>query len=257
MKRRAILIFNDGGPGNYLPGVKIDKNNYLGFLRSAEGGAWEDNEITVYDNDCTKFSLLNYIKTHRCAAESVGYWLIIFSGHGYSTATGEIFLELSPNNDCSIEEIKKATDCSRRLLIADSCRSVIHLIQDSLTRERRLFSSTTAEVDYRTRCRELYMKQLKEVFSNTFNAAYAAEFGQSAKDDDSTGGYYSSELLKAAKTAIVKAKDNNRYVDSVVVFKTLHDEARNAVIRRSSGSQNPSSEGSYLETIPFVVVPKA
>ena len=65
MKRRAILIFNDGGPSNYLPGVKVDKANYLKFLKSPEGGAWEDSEIKVYDNDCSKELLLAYINAFR------------------------------------------------------------------------------------------------------------------------------------------------------------------------------------------------
>lgn len=42
MIRKAILFFNDGGLENYLPGVSIDKSNYLDFLESPEGGAWDD-----------------------------------------------------------------------------------------------------------------------------------------------------------------------------------------------------------------------
>ena len=53
MKRKVILIFNDGGPGNYLPGIKIDKENYLNFLTSPEGGGWKEDEIMIYHNNCT------------------------------------------------------------------------------------------------------------------------------------------------------------------------------------------------------------
>lgn len=34
-EKKVILIFNDGGPSNYLPGVKVDKVNYLQFFLSS------------------------------------------------------------------------------------------------------------------------------------------------------------------------------------------------------------------------------
>lgn len=65
MKRKAILIFNDGGPENYLPGVSIDKSNYLNFLKSPEGGAWDDSEICVKDNSGLPAKFCgSYPKTH-------------------------------------------------------------------------------------------------------------------------------------------------------------------------------------------------
>lgn len=255
MKRRAILIFNDGGPSNYLPGVKVDKANYLNFLKSAEGGAWGNNEIQIYDNDCSKELLLNNIDFYR-KTEQTEYWLIIFSGHGYTNDQDEIILELSPGRECSVNEIKKATDYSRRFLIADSCRSVIHAITDSLRRERKLFSDVSAGYAYRTRCLELYMNQLEKVYKDSFNAAYAAEYNQCA-NDDTTGGFYSYELLKAANAMIEGRKASYRVDDFVVPFARTHEIARERVIVKSSGTQVPTTEGYWLDTIPFVVVPKS
>lgn len=256
MKRRAILIFNDGGPSNYLSGVKVDKTNYLKFLKSAEGGDWEDSEIMVYDNDCNKDLLLAYINAFRLA-EKTEYWLIIFSGHGYTNDQDETILELSPGRECSVNEIKKATNCSRRLLIADSCRLVIRTITDSLKRERKLFSNVSVGYTYRARCRELYMNQLEKVYKDSFNAAYAAEYNQCANDDDVTGGYYSFELLNAASTMIEGRKAAYHVDDFVVSFGKIHKIAREAVIVKSNGTQVPSTEGYWLDTIPFVVVPRS
>ena len=250
------MILNDGGPSNYLPGVKVDKVNYLNFLKSAEGGAWEENEIRVYDNDCSRELLLNYIDFYR-KAEQTEYWLIIFSGHGYTNSQNETILELSPGKECSVNEIKKATNCSRRLLIADSCRLVIQAITDSLKRERKLFSDVSAGYNYRTRCRELYMNQLEKVYKDSFNAAYAAEYNQCANDDDATGGYYSFELLKAAKTMIEGRKSSYSVDDWIVPFENIHKIARDAVIIKSNGTQVPTTEGLWLDTIPFVVVPRS
>lgn len=256
MKRRAILIFNDGGPSNYLPGVKLDKANYLNFLKSDEGGAWEENEIKVFDNNCSRELLLNYIDFWR-RIEQTAYWLIIFSGHGYTNDKNEAILELSSSKECSVNEIKNATDNTRRLLIADSCRSVIHSITDSLKRERKLFSEKATADSHRERCRALYMDQLENVYKDSFNAAYAAEYDQCANDDDTTGGYYSYELLKAANTMIEDRKASYRIDDWVVPFENFHKVAREAVIAKSSGSQMPTTEGLWLDTIPFVVIPRS
>ena len=60
MKRKLILIFNDGGPGNYLPGVKIDKENYYtdyGYVDSyTEGGVLEALSA-YYGNDLMEINL--------------------------------------------------------------------------------------------------------------------------------------------------------------------------------------------------------
>ena len=255
MKRRAILIFNDGGPSNYLPGVKVDKANYLNFLKSAEGGAWEDSEIKVYDNDCNKDLLLAYINLFRFS-EQTGYWLIVFSGHGYVNSQNETMLELSPGNECSIEVIKKATVNSRRLIIADSCRLVIRIITESFKRGLKLFSNTSSSDAYRARCRALYVNQLEKVYIDSFNAAYAAEYNQCANDDDITGGYYSGELLKAASTLIVNRKSSYRADDYVVSFGVIHRIAKESVKTKSNGKQVPTTQGYGIDTIPFVVVPK-
>lgn len=256
MKRRAILIFNDGGPSNYLPGVKIDKVNFCNFLKTPEGGAWEDGEITVYNNDCNKNSLLQYINFYRFM-EQTGYWLIIFSGHGYVNGNGQTILELSPGEGCAVDEIKKATRNARCLLIADSCRSVIHTITDSLREERKLFANMSASNNtYRQRCKDLYLNQLEKVDRDSFCVAYAASFNQCATDDDTTGGYYSSELLRAASTIIEGCKASYQTNDFVASFEKIHMKAKQAVISKSSGTQVPNTEGYWINTIPFVVVPR-
>ena len=257
MQRKAILIFNDGGVGNYLPGVEKDREGYLSFLKSPEGGAWDDDEMRIFNNDCTKAILLNYISFWKnLSKDNIGYWLIIFSGHGYATEDGQTVLELSPGNDCSIEDIKIATDGSRRLLIADSCRSVLTEAQDSLKRELKLFSAAQPGDAYAKRCKDLYMRNLEDVFYNTFNATYAAALNQVANDNDAIGGYYSHELLKAAKSIITSIKTSRLYSDHMASIKDVHRIASAEVNKRSGGEQTPVATGLYLDKIPFIVVPK-
>lgn len=65
MSRKLILITNDGGRGNYLPGVVSDAQNYLAFFHLPEGGLWSDDEIKVYRNTCTHPVLSSYILQER------------------------------------------------------------------------------------------------------------------------------------------------------------------------------------------------
>lgn len=257
MQRKAILIFNDGGVGNFLPGVEKDREGYISFLKSPEGGAWADEEMHVFNNDCTKLILLNYISFWKNSSKNdIKYWLIIFSGHGYATADGQTMLELSPGDDCSVEDIKKATDGSRRLLIADSCRCVLTKTQDSLKRELKLFSAAQSGDTYAKRCKDLYMNKLADVFYNTFNATYAAAFNQAANDNDAMGGYYTYELLNAAKSTITVVKAVSLYSDYMASIKQVHEIATAEVNKRSGSRQTPVTSGLYLDKIPFIVVPK-
>lgn len=101
------------------------------------------------------------------------------------------------------------------------------------------------------------MDQLENVYKDSFNVAYAAEYDQCANDDDTAGGYYSYELLKAANTMIEDCKASYRIDDWVVPFENFRKVAREAVIAKSSGSQMSTIKGFWLDTIPFVVIPRS
>ena len=51
MRRKLYLIISDGGGNTPLRGVHIDKDNFLNFFKSPEGGAWKDDEILVFENN--------------------------------------------------------------------------------------------------------------------------------------------------------------------------------------------------------------
>ena len=51
MRRKLYLIISDGGGNAPLRGVHIDKDNFLNFFKSPEGGAWKDDEISVFDKN--------------------------------------------------------------------------------------------------------------------------------------------------------------------------------------------------------------
>lgn len=255
MKRKLILIFNDGGPGNYLPGVKIDKENYFNFLTSPEGGAWRNDEIMIYHNNCTKGALECYIKTYKCDRNKPDYWLLIFCGHGYTNCNNKTILELSPGHECFIEDIKNSLDNSLCLFIVDCCRVSIHRIAESHIKKANFFSYQNQTDDYIEKCRKLYNDELEKVSQNRFNIIYSTSINQCAQEDDMNGGYYSHELLSISDERIRQCKIRQRKSDSILYIQELHDDVRSKVIEKSDNIQIPTCEGVSLGEIPFIVVP--
>ncbi|UKI44442.1 MAG: hypothetical protein L6U16_02375 [Porphyromonadaceae bacterium] len=80
MVRKLLLIISDGGGNSPLRGVHIDKENFLNFFKSPEGGAWKDEEINVF---LTRITFdLQILKATDLAArldkQPVDFYLIVF-----------------------------------------------------------------------------------------------------------------------------------------------------------------------------------
>lgn len=259
MNRRLILIFNDGGKTNHLKGVSIDKAALIEHFTSAEGGAWEKSEMKVFFDDCTKQKLEQHINFWRNAG-NIDYWVIVFSGHGYATDT-DTYLELSSGNDCGVKAIKQMLNYNKCLLIADSCRVLVNeAVENLAVRRERLFSSITDSSVYRKKCKDLYDKAWNFVYSGSFNAGFAASLGQAANDDDQKGGYYIEGIINAANSSVNSTRvfyGTSCSPDEIVPFSAIHNAASKHVMTKSYGSQQPTTMGSSLESIPFVVTPNA
>lgn len=259
INRQLILIFNDGGKNNHLNGVSIDKEALIEHFTSAEGGAWDESEMKVFFNNCTKQMLELYIGFKR-NTNRIDYWLIVFSGHGYATDT-DTYLELSPGNDCGIKAIKQMLNSYKCLVIADSCRVLINEAVENLAVNReRLFFSITDSSAYRKKCKDMYDKAWDTVWPGSFNAGFAASLGQAANDDDQKGGYYIEGILNEANRQVNANRVNYRTSSSlnkIIPFSDIHNAASKHVMDKSFGSQQPTSMGFSLDKIPFVVLPNA
>ena len=257
INRQLILIFNDGGETKNLKGVTIDKEALIEHFTSAEGGAWDESEMKVFFNDCTKQMLELYIRVQRIT-NRIDYWLIVFSGHGYATDT-DTYLELSPGNDCGIKAIKQMLNSYKCLVIADSCRVLINeAVENSAEKRERLFSSTTESTEYRKICKEMYDKAWDSVLSGSFNAGFAASLGQAANDDDQKGGYYIEGILNAANSHVNATRviyGTSSCPNEIIPFSDIHNAASKHVMDKSYGSQQPTTIGSSINKIPFVVMP--
>ena len=263
MNRKLLIITNDGGKEDYLPGVEHDKDRFKNFFRSCYGGAWEENEIKCpLTNSMTREVLLQYFKLVEEQAH-VDYWLIVFCGHGGADGQGRTYLQLAPNDKpIYINEIENALAKSRLLLIADSCRSLPMMESGGSIPRTIMFSDSTDMSAYRDRCRKMYNNKITSTPSNLHTIGYAAQLGQYANElENGGGGQYSQALLDCAKRQIdmaINHRDDEDYGfnGEIASFSYVHDCAKNKVNYRTNGKQIPQISTPRTAQLPFWVVAK-
>lgn len=256
MKRKLFLVLNYGSIDNRLPNVKADKENYLRFFRSAEGGAWDDNEIQINENNFDFSAFKQEIRIQQQIQTPYEYIVFIFCGHGYSDMNGERWIEVRPEDTAdacvSLSQIRAACYHTRTLFIADSCLA----IPIGLENERRycaIMDSYHREGGYRLRCKELYNELVKMTSEYIFTAGFAVSLGETAGDNE-RGGYYSQTLLDTAREYINLLKENPKA--NHVSFSSIHELAAAAVELNTQEKQHPSIEMDRSPyQLPFIVVP--
>lgn len=259
MNRKLVIIGNTGAKDHYVDSVNYDIENYKRYFLSANGGAW-NSETEILSPHVNTFSW-NDLDIHMRVCEMtehVDIWVIVFTGHGWADVN-DTYLEpkpgTSPEQDIPISWIKNMTRGSRCLLIADSCRSVLPIVEGIETRERT-FSFSDGDTDaYREACRRLYDNTLSDVPVGTFCAGYACAFKQTAGNVfGDRGGLYSDALIKTAAAEIHDIRDNNSN-EHVISFSYIHSVARRIVIDATQGAQVPEIEHNRARQIPFCVIP--
>lgn len=115
MERIALLF----GNRNRLNGTKKDMIDFMTFLKSPNGGAWNDTEIKGYVDAPSSLILseLNSIRNH-----GYDYAIIYFTGHG-GVKEGTI-LEINPSNEI-IKESELLGLAPKQITILDCCRSYV------------------------------------------------------------------------------------------------------------------------------------
>lgn len=248
------MILNDGGRGNYLPGVETDARNYLEFFHLPEGGLWRDDEIHTFRNNCTSMILNSYILQQR--HERLQYVVIVFCGHGYADRN-MTFFELSPGHDASLQQMREMVRETRCLMIADSCRVTV-LAEGGRIPAVRMFSEDNSEEAYRNECFRLYDESFRGLFRGHFTIGMAASIGQSAGEDEN-GGYYSKMLLTKARDMITTKKvsrHNTQNYEPIAKFPLVHSLVRDSFARYTQITQIPDIQAPRGLQAPFVVVPR-
>ena len=142
MNRKLVLIISDGGGNTPLRGVHIDKDNYLNFFKSPEGGAWKDEEIKVFDNnDFDKEWIHSISLVGRLEHHPIDYFLIVYCGHGFTDQYRNIHFQVRTDCDLKLDDMLEVVGQTRCLVIADSCRAVYRLDEGGRIGDMRLFST--------------------------------------------------------------------------------------------------------------------
>ena len=256
MNRHLFLIINDGGIHNRLPNIMKDRDNYLDFFTSPEGGAWDDDEIEIYENDFDFNEFRDYIISQQQSYRPYDYLLIVFCGHGFSH-NGERYIEIRPDESfITVSQIKDVCRNTRTLFISDACLGNVSSLNECTgINGVQTFSYTD---EYRMRCRQLYNGAVMLTPKNSFTAAFAVSMGEEAGEDDN-GGIYSQNLLSVAREVIKELKTNPIYAkDDYASFSAIHQIAAQRVRIMTNEDQHPMIEmkRSYHQ-LPFVVVAKS
>jgi uncharacterized protein len=224
MTRKAIMI---GSPGpknsaNYLKGVNADLHHIKRFLKSPNGGSWEDHEIEDL-SDCTLENLMDIIQEIN-----TDYLLVYFSGHGHQDLK-ETIIALKTTETISITNLISFIKASKALIIIDTCRKGIHDEYESFTGPDYLsFKSTLNQPN----TREKFMNILAESHDG-IAIAYACSVGEISNDTE-LGGHYTYSLLRVSLEWFEMCKS-----ESVLFIHEANDLAHQDLKFTTHSKQNP------------------
>ena len=262
MRRKLYLIISDGGGNTPLRGVHIDKDNFLNFFKSPEGGAWKDDEILVFENNNFDLDFLRINDLNaRVEEKPIDFYLIVYCGHGFTDQHKQINFEVRPDNYLNLNDLLGAVAQSRCLVIADSCRAIYHLQEGGRIADLRMFSTSEVARNsvYADLCRKMYNDMIEATPSTMQVVYFSNSYGETADENSRNGGVYSHELLAAAKRQIIefRALQQHNCNSYYATIDEIHAEAAGMVVNKTHSRQHPDI---YLNSrsrarLPFVVVP--
>jgi len=219
LSRRALIIL---APEDDIPGVKIDGTNWISHLRSPEGGAWLESEIQSVQNpnNLRLGALLEWINV-------ADYTFIAFSGHGSARSETETVLYINDKPALTSKDL--ITKAGRQSLVLDCCRKLPvrkYAADAQLARTIKMESYKDPSL-----ARLLFNQHLGKC--DPFRVRlHGCALNQSSGDSDAFGGYYTSALIRAARSAVR---------GEILGMREAHMSARQAVIQREP-SQTPTGE---------------
>ena len=233
---------------DYLPGVKVDLENYSQFLKSNYGGAWEANEISIMDTP--KKSVLEAV---LMLSRTADYVFITFSGHGeHLTGKGinETKICLNAEEDIAVYELNPRN--KRHSVIIDACRTVRTITE---TKEKRALANQFSGAPYtvRSKCRELFDGAVAASEEGR-TVMYSCDINQIANEKTGGGGVFSEELVNSARGwAVNKAVEAWRNVADVLKMDEAFKYASAATYKLSAPQKPIYEPGRRHVHLPFAV----
>lgn len=262
MRRKLYLIISDGGGNTPLRGVHIDKDNFLNFFKSPEGGAWRDDEILVFENNNFDLDIPRIIDLNaRVDKKPIDFYLIVYCGHGFTDQHKQINFEVQPDKYLKLNDLLGAVAKSRCLVIADSCRAIYYLQEGGRIADLRMFSTSEDARNsvYADLCRRMYNDLIEKTPSTMQVVYFSNSYGETADENSRDGGVYSHELLAAAKRQIIEfgALQQHNCNSYYATIDEIHAEAAGMVVKKTSDRQHPEIHLNCRSKarLPFVVVP--
>lgn len=234
MKRIAILIGSPGTP--HLNGVAKDIESIKAFLKSSSGGGWtteEINETILNPSAKETLSLLDNINTADFA-------FVYFSGHGFTGFNNRGKINVNSNEILEISEL--ANRCKKQITIIDACRSYQEYSSIDGLSEQVTFSFDTSNIESSKAIFNEYLNYCKDGKVLLF----ASQKGKNAQDT-SSGGIFSTNILKSAKYLVDKA--TNPIANVYSVFNQAKELTKNY--------HTPQIECTIKDALnfPFAIIP--
>lgn len=234
LKRKALLIMSPDEGDNLLPGVSVDEKNWKQHLLSARGGAWTESEITVLQNPTPAI-----ISVHLTLMRGADYAFIAFSGHGEAVNEDDTLLHVHPKY--SVSSLKLKTDSTKQTLILDCCRMPVKSVTLEAAATSRKLAMDSAPNLALARLRFDAALNASAAFHATLNGC---SVGETAGESDTTGGYYTSALIRIAQQVERNA---------VMGIKSAHLLAKDIVQQRRRTQTPTASLPRSNPTFPFAV----
>lgn len=238
MNRKAVIVGAPGGYKNeYLSGVDIDVKNYINFLKSPTGGAWDSSEIIAVRNP-DKEKLSNYLSGLK-----VDYSLVIFSGHGAYQIDDSTYVAINRTQLLSVKNL--VTKAPKQLMIVDACRSFVDSgISGFLGEEVKQFPSCLTKAQ----AKETFNRHIAKCEPGIV-VCYSSSIGQSSYSKND-GGVFTLNLLNTTKSWVATPSSFG-----ILPINTAFTRSKNYTVKNTRGKQVPElvSTKSRSHWFPFAV----
>lgn len=248
VSRKALII---GSPDAEIPGVNIDVENLKHYLKSAIGGLWYENEITVLKSP-SMYAVRQEISNLRFK----DYSFVFFAGHGYHSVERRRTI-LHINSAETMDSLELRAGAQKHTLILDCCRKPQSERRIAkATMESYSMDSALGKKPNPIECRTYFDKAISACEGGLV-VMNACAIDETAGEDELAGGYYTSSLIDSSNQW---AKGKLRQLDLNAQYATFstkdcHEAAAVQVNQLSGGRQNPNFESPRTEKkFPFAVV---
>jgi len=227
----------------HMPTLKYtddDAYQLYAFLKSPEGGAVPDNQITVLiDEDANRDQIIRTMKRKFHKADANDVIIFYFSGHGYDGSFIPSDFDGTKNllSHQDIIRILEASKAKHKVVFADACHSG-SLDQNNTLAVKSPYSRKLSD----------YYNQFNDSRGGLALLLSSKQTEYSLEDHGLRQGVFSHYLMRGLKG---EANSNN---DHTVSINELYEYVHHNVTRYTGNIQTPNISGSYDKNMPVAMI---